>query len=181
VSELSASGFLNPEQAQAYTAALLHLLGTQNPLHVLRETPTTIERGLERLTPAQLDAREAPGKWSTRMVVAHLADSELVGGLRIRMVLAHERPPLAPYDQDLWADRLHYERADVRESLDRFSALRRSNLRLWSSASPTELSRVGMHSERGEESLEQMLKLYAGHDLAHLHQLARIRIVVAGQ
>lgn len=180
MSVLSASGFLSPGQADAYTAALLHLLGNQNPLQVLRETPEALERGLERLTPSQLDAHEAPGKWSTRMVLAHLADSELVGAFRIRMVMAHDRPPLLPYDQDLWASRLHYEKADIHESLGRFTTLRRANLRLWGAASPTELARVGVHAERGEESLDQMLRLYAGHDLAHLHQLARIRIVITG-
>jgi hypothetical protein len=114
------------------------------------------------------------------MVIAHLADSELVGSFRFRMVLAHDRPALQPYDQDLWAGRLRYERSDVDESLDRFTALRRSNMRLFESCAPADLARVGLHAERGEESLDRMRRLYAGHDLAHRGQLARIRMVVTG-
>jgi hypothetical protein len=118
---------------------------------------------------------QAPGKWSIRDVVQHLADSELVGGFRLRMVLAHDRPPLMGYDQDLWASRLRYHDVDVRDALEQFTALRRANVRLWQHLSPTDLIRVGIHGERGEESLEHMRRLYAGHDLLHLRQLERIR------
>ncbi len=180
MSVLSASGLLAPAGAEAYTSALLGLLGTQNPLVVLRETPDALRAAVERLTPAQVGHPEAPGKWSTRQVVQHLADAELVGGFRLRMILAHERPALAPYDQDLWANRLRYGDSDIHEALEQFSVLRRANLRLWGGASPAELARAGMHAERGEESVEQMRRLYAGHDLAHRHQLARIRILLTG-
>jgi hypothetical protein len=115
------------------------------------------------------------------MVIAHLADSELVGAFRLRMILAHDTPALAPYDQDLWATRLKYEHADLEQSLERFSVLRRANLTLWATASSADLARVGVHGERGEESIERMRRLYAGHDLAHLRQLARIRILLTGQ
>jgi hypothetical protein len=181
MSVLSASGFLASDQADAYTTALLELLGTQNPLVVLRETPAVLRGAVQRLSPAQLGQPEAPGKWSARHVVQHLADSELVGSFRLRMILAHDRPALAPYDQDLWAARLHYTESNVEDALEQFAVLRRANMRFWTSASSEELARVGLHAERGEESLERMRRLYAGHDLAHLRQLSRIRIVVTGQ
>lgn len=181
MSVLSASGFLTSEEADEYRAALLGLLGTQSPLQVLRDTPAALQAALDRMPAAHQNVPEAPGKWSSAMVVAHLADSELVGSFRLRMMLAHDRPPLASYDQDLWARHLHYEKADPRESLQRFTVLRRANLALWSNASAAALARVGLHAERGEESVELMRRLYAGHDLAHLHQLARIRIVLTGQ
>src|SRR5262249_49855526 len=100
---------------------------------------------------------------------------ELVGSFRLRMILAHDQPALAPYDQDLWADRLHYERFNPEESWERFAVLRRANLALWSGATPDELKRVGIHGARGEESVDRMRRSYAGHDRAHLKQLARIR------
>jgi hypothetical protein len=181
MSVLTASGLLTPAQAEAYSAALLDLLGTQNPLQVLQEAPSALREALRRVPPVHLDTPDAPGKWSTRFVIAHLADSELVGSYRVRMVLAHDRPPLAPLDQDLWAQRLHYEKTDPQASLERFTVLRRANLSLWTDASPAALLRVGIHGERGAENLDLMRRLYAGHDLAHLHQLARIRILVTGQ
>jgi hypothetical protein len=94
-------------------------------------------------------------------------------------VLAHDRPALTGYDQDAWAERLHYADADPEESLQEFAVLRRGNLRLLESAGPQELKRVGVHTERGEESVEHMVRLYAGHDVLHLRQLERIRTAVA--
>jgi DinB superfamily len=89
--------------------------------------------------------------------------------------LAHDRPPLTGYDQDLWAERLGYVEADADQAMDDFGLLRRANLRLLARASDEDLKRVGVHAERGAESVEHMIRLYAGHDLLHLEQLARIR------
>jgi uncharacterized damage-inducible protein DinB len=172
----SASG--SREQAGAYTAAILDLLGTRDPTDVLERTDEAIRSAIAGVSDAQLSQPESPGKWSLRHVVQHLADSELVWGYRLRIVLAQERPPLTGYDQDLWSERLHYERAPIDDALDRFAVLRRSNLRLLADASPGDLQRVGVHAERGEESVGHMLRLYAGHDLLHLRQLARIRRTV---
>ena len=179
MSVLSASGMLAPGEADQYTAALLELLGEQDPVAVLRETPDALRAELKQFSAAGLGKREAPGKWSARIVIAHLADSELVGAFRIRMILAHDHPAIAPYDQDAWAARLGYEQMDVEECLERFSIIRRGNLRYWSTTSAAELARTGLHAERGEESIAQMRRLYAGHDLAHRRQLARIRKAVA--
>ena len=181
MSIFSASGHLTPAQAGEYVAALLHLVGTQNPLDVLRATPAILAREFESMPASMFGTPEAPGKWSAGIVLAHLADSELVGAFRVRMILAHDRPALAPYDQDRWAERLRYSTINVAESLERFTVLRRANLTLWSTTSSAELARVGLHGERGEESVEQMRRLYAGHDLAHLKQLSRIRIVLTGR
>ncbi len=178
MSVLSGAGLLTPHQADAYSAALLELLGDRDPVSVLREMPDALRQELDRFSASQLGVREAPGKWSARMVIAHLADSELVGAFRLRMILAHDRPAIPAYDQDAWADRLGYEDADVEDRLERFSVIRRSNLEYWATASATDLARVGVHAERGEESLERMRRLYAGHDLAHRRQLERIRQTV---
>lgn len=159
----------------AYVATLFAALGTRDPQEVLRSTPAELRRAVAGLSADQLSRPEAPGKWSIRQVVLHLADSELVGGFRYRMVLAHDRPTLPGYDQDLWADRLHYQEADLAAALDDFASLRRSNLRLLAAATPADLERVQLHAERGEESLARMIAMYAGHDRVHLNQIERIK------
>jgi hypothetical protein len=174
------SVFTNPASAstdhtKAYTAAVLDLLGTRDPFVVLRSTEAALRRGVDGLSHQQLTRPEATGKWSIRHVVQHLADSELVWGYRLRMVLAHNRPPLVGYDQDLWADRLRYNEADTHQALEVFGVLRAANLRLLDGASNQDLDRAGLHAERGEESVRHMMQLYAGHDLLHLNQIERIR------
>ena len=149
-------------------------------MDILRATPDAVRSRLYGLSDAVLSAPEAAGKWSIRQVVRHLADSEIVWGWRLRLVLAQDRPSITGYDQDLWAERLGYATADVEQSLQEFAILRRSHLGLLAAASDDDLRRVGLHSERGEESVAHMIRMYAGHDLLHLRQLDRIRSVVAG-
>ncbi|MDT8341105.1 MAG: DinB family protein [Longimicrobiales bacterium] len=158
----------------AYIAAVLSLLGDQEPLDVLAGTASWCRSLIEPLTDAQLRTPEGEGKWSVAAVLQHLADSELVWGLRLRMVLAQDRPVLAGFDQDLWAERLGYRHADAGRALSTFAALRESNLALLRGIPDEDLDRVGLHAERGEESVRHMRRLYAGHDLAHRRQLRRI-------
>ncbi|MDH3208457.1 MAG: DinB family protein [Gemmatimonadota bacterium] len=162
------------EDAAAYIEAVLELLGDADPIPVLESTVDWCRERTQGLTREQLAEPEAEGKWSIAGILQHLADSELVWGYRLRTVLAEDRPRLTGYDQDRWASRLGYAAADRAGALLAFGALRAANLSLLSRASPTDLDRVGMHSEHGEESVRHMIRLYAGHDLVHRRQLQRL-------
>lgn len=180
------SEFANPAgsvgaAASAYTASLLELLGDRDPMRVMREMPEKLAKTVAEVPLDLIGVPEATGKWSIREVVQHLADSELVGSGRFRMVLAQDHPPLLAYDQDLWAKRLHYSEANLDEALTEFTSLRRANLRLFERTSEADRARVGIHSERGEESLALLMKLYAAHDLVHLKQIERIRRTVVAR
>ena len=164
-----------PQERAKYAQAILELVGGREPLSILRETPSAAARAIEGLTRAQIRTPEAAGKWSIAHVLQHLADSDLVWGWRMRLILAQDRPAITGYDQDLWADRLHYADTDPALALDQLRVLRRGNLALLEHATPEDLTRVGVHSERGEESAGYMIGLYAGHDLLHLRQIERIR------
>ena len=108
-------------------------------------------------------------------VIHHMADSELVWAYRLRMVVAEKQPQITGYDQDRWASQLKYHKANLEDVLELLGILRKTNLRLINSLSDEELQRAGVHSERGEETIRHMIRLYAGHDLVHLNQIARIR------
>ena len=169
-----------PEDRAKYAGAILELLGAREPISVLRDSPAAAERAIAGLTPAQLRTPQAPGKWSIAQVLRHLADSDVVWGWRMRLILAQDRPPITGYDQDLWAERLHYAESDPAESVDTFRVLRRDNLKLIERATPEDLKRVGVHSERGEESAGYLMRLFAGHDLLHLRQIDRIKNAISG-
>lgn len=178
------SVFTNPatgaaEHAAAYTRAILGLVGDGEPNHILRETLSALPRAVGGLSPSEIRRPEAPGKWSVAQILQHLADSEVVWAWRLRVILAQNRPPITGYDQDLWATRLRYEESEPAESLEQFTVMRRANLRVIERASPEDLERIGVHSERGDETLAHLRRLYAGHDLMHLRQIERVKSAVS--
>jgi hypothetical protein len=164
--------------ASEYVRALLDLLGPRDPLGVMRELLPWLKRRLSGVAEAALRRPEAPGKWSVIDVIQHLADSDLVAGFRIRMVLSEDRPLLQGYDQDRWAREFRYRDVSLDQALGQLSGLRTANLHLWSGLSPSQLERVGLHSERGAESAGFLLRLMGGHDLVHRRQIDRILTAV---
>lgn len=167
-------------RAAAYVATLHEALGSRDPFAVLHAMPDELRKAITGLSGAQLSRPEAAGKWSVLQVVQHLTHSELVGAYRFRMILAQDHPTLVGYDQDLWVERLGYSGLDAEPALEEFGLLRRGNLRLLEPTNPAQRSRAGLHTERGEESIAQMIRNYAGHDLVHLRQIARIRRAIDG-
>jgi hypothetical protein len=172
--------FSNPagsaqETAAAYSQGLLELLGDRDPLDVMRELPGAIDDAVAGLSDAQLRTPEQPGKWSVVEVIQHLADSELVFGYRVRMTLAHETPPIQGYDQDAWATSLRYRDVSLEDSLNQLGVLRDRDIALLRTLSPSEWERIGVHFERGPESVRRMAELIAGHDILHRRQIDRIK------
>jgi DinB superfamily len=160
--------------AGAYVRALLEVLGERDPLAVLAELDGWLDRRFSGVPDAALRRPEAPGRWSAADVVQHLADSELVLGFRMRMVLTEDRPAIQGYDQDKWAGTLRYPDVPLAESRAQLRALRTANLRILHRLGPAEMARVGMHSERGPESLGHLIKLMGAHDLVHRRQIDRV-------
>ena len=171
--------FSNPASGAAaaattYVRALLDLLGQREPLEVLPELVPWLDRRLRGISDARLRRPEAPGKWSVAAIVQHLADSELILAVRGRLILSEDRPAIQGFDQDLWAERFHYNQASVDVALAQLRGMRAANLELWRRLTPADLAREMIHSERGPESLGHLLKLMAAHDLVHRRQIDRV-------
>ena len=120
---------------------------------------------------ARLRRAPAPGEWPAATVVAHLADAELVYGVRLRMVVAEDRPLLPGFDENAWAARFGALDPDPRDALARWRTLRESNVRLLDSLAEDEWARTGMHQQRGVMSVAAIAQLLADHDRAHLDQI----------
>jgi hypothetical protein len=161
-----------------YVRALLELLGPRDPLQVMGELLPWLTKRIAGVPEDALRQPELAGKWSVIEVVQHLADSDLVAGYRIRMVLSQDRPALQGYDQDRWASEFHYRDVSMGQAVDQLRGLRNANLHLWRGLSPAQLERVGLHSERGPESAGFLLRLMGAHDLVHRRQIDRILAAV---
>jgi len=162
------------ETPQQYTQRILGYVEGKDPLAVQAATAATLARLLEGVPTATLRRRPAPEKWSVSEIVAHLADAEIVGAFRIRFILGAPGAPVVAYDQGRWAVTGHYDTRDPRQSLEQFRALREGNLALLQSLDPGQWAHYGVHSERGQESIDRMVRMYAGHDLNHLQQIETI-------
>lgn len=151
----------------------LSALGDHDPIDSLRKAPKRLKKALKGVGKKDVARRPADGKWSIKEVVAHLADGEVVLGARMRMVAAMERPTLTGYDQDAFVQGLCYDEVSVEQLLAEFAATRKANVALLERLPEAALSRVGVHSERGDESLATMVFMYAGHDRMHEAQIER--------
>jgi hypothetical protein len=160
--------------AQTYVRALLDLLGDQDPLEIAAKQLPWLERRTAGLDDAVLRRAEAPGKWSAIEVIQHLADTEIVLAWRTRQILTVDQPLIQGYDQDAWARTLGYATMPLDVTLAQLRGVRAANLRLWRSLTPAELARVGLHSERGPESLDLLIRLMGAHDLVHRRQIDRV-------
>jgi DinB superfamily len=176
--------FSNPAGAAAgaatgYVQAILGMLGDRDPLTVLNELVPWIEQRVRGLDDATLRRSESPGKWSVLEVVQHLADAELVTSYRIRIVLTQDTPPLPGYDQDVWAREFRYREVPLGEALGQLAGLRVANLRLLRTLEPAQWKRAGLHSERGMETVEHIVRMMGGHDLVHRRQIERVLAAVS--
>lgn len=155
---------------EQYRKELLAALADDDPVAVMQTTLDEVPRLAATASVEQMNRSPAPGEWSPRQVLNHLSDSDLVFGTRIRMIVTQDRPTIVGYDQDAWTERFGSLDATPQDTIDRWQTLRRANLRLMQSLSPQEWDRVGLHSERGPESVRLNVQLLAGHDRMHLDQ-----------
>jgi hypothetical protein len=147
-------------------------LDGQEPVPVISATPAKLTSLAEAMGAEKLDRSPAPGKWSPREILCHLADCEIAFGFRLRQTLAEDQHVIQPFDQDLWARPYAGLRAE--DALATFAALRHWNVLLIRSVMPGAASRPVRHPERGAMTFQTIVETMGGHDLNHIAQLDRI-------
>lgn len=162
------------ETVQEYVQRIQGKLAGQDPLKVQSTTAKKLARLISGATSAKLRKRPAPAKWSVAEIVAHLADVEIAVSWRIRSILGAPGTPVQAFDQDAWVVAGHYGKRDARKSLEQFRVLRETNLALYKMLAPEQWKHYGMHAERGEESVERIVQILAGHDINHLEQVEQL-------
>jgi len=162
------------ETFEQYKRRITGFVAGKKPLKVQASTAAQIEKLIKRAPRPKLTKRPAPGKWSVAEILAHIADTEIVAGYRMRSILGAPGTPIPAFDQDKWAEAENYAKQDPRLSLEVYRTVREANLRLLKSLKPEQWKHFGIHSERGEESVERITQMMAGHDLNHLSQIVAI-------
>ena len=145
-----------------------------------RDGYSAVAEALLRITPEELDARPGEGRWTAREIVHHLADSEMSAALRLRLILAEDRPTIQGYDQDVFARRLHYDRPHE-SSLELFRYAREATAELLELMTPADWTREAVHSTAGAFGAERWLQIYASHAHKHARQIRAARDAAAKQ
>lgn len=147
-------------------------VGSREPREVVETTVLELHRLAGRIGSARMTAPRAPGKWSARDILCHLADCEIAFGYRLRQTLAEDHHRIQPFDQDKWAVAYGTRSADA--ALATFEALRNWDVALLKAVTPAQLAKPVLHPERGEMTFQTLVETMAGHDLHHLKQLEEI-------
>jgi hypothetical protein len=142
-----------------------------------RDGYAAVVESLLKITPEELDASPGAGRWSTRQILHHLADSEMTAAVRLRLLLAEDRPTIHGYDQDQFAKRLHYDRPHE-TSLELFRWTREATAELLERLTEEEWLREGVHTEAGTFGVDEWLKTYGGHAHKHARQIREARSIV---
>ncbi|CAN5725845.1 putative metal-dependent hydrolase [soil metagenome] len=143
-----------------------------------RDGYRAVVEALHNADEEELGAREAPGKWSAREIVHHLADSEMTAAVRVRLLLATDRPTIHGYDQDEFSRRLHYDRPH-QSSLEAFRYARDTTAQILERLTEAEWLREGRHTEAGSFGVEKWLTIYSEHAHRHARQIMQARSAAA--
>jgi hypothetical protein len=162
------------ETAQQYTQRIMANAQGQDPIKLQSATNKKLNRLVKGVSIAKLRKRPAPDQWSVAEILAHLADVEIVIGWRMRSILGAPGTPVQAYDQNAWVTTGHYEKRDPGKAIELHRAVREANLALLKSLSPDQWKHYGQHAERGQESIEHIVRMVAGHDVNHIQQIERI-------
>jgi DinB superfamily len=148
-------------------------LGDRPPLEALADTSERIRRLVESWSRETFEQSYAPGKWSARQILVHLAQTELALGTRARFALTQPGYAAQAFSQDDWMP--VDGGADARTALGAYVSLRALNLEMWKRLTPGQLALAFSHPEYGDLTVGWIMSQMAGHDIHHLKQLLAIR------
>lgn len=164
------------ETPSEYRERLLRTLGMNKPTDVLAETPKRLQKWMDEY-PAEKWNRATTGVWSAAQVLSHLAEGELVFAYRLRIIARSSGANIQGFDQDAWVDECRYLIQNPPLALTLFQTIREANLAYIRSLPSSSYENYGIHSERGKETVDDLIRIYAGHDLNHSRQIEeRLRL-----
>ncbi len=152
----------------------MYIKKRERMIAVYRDGYRAVVEALHSATDDQMNAKPAPNQWSAREIVHHLADSEMTAAVRLRLLLAVDRPTIHGYDQDVFASRLHYDRPHE-SSLEAFRYARECTAQILERLTEAEWLREGTHTEAGRFGVQEWLTIYSDHAHRHARQIVVAR------
>src|ERR1700746_260814 len=149
-------------------------------LDAAEKSPKEIAAAVSGLLEEILRYKPSPDKWCVLEILGHLADVEIIYGYRLRQMLAHTKPVIAPLDQNAWARNLNYLDSPPSELVAFYGLARHHNLRLLRNLMPSDLSKSAFHPEMQREmTVADLIERMGGHGRAHLQHIEKLKVAAA--
>jgi len=148
-------------------------IGALDPVAVLRTSLDDYHARMPRLDAALWRRPWAPGKWTVAQIMVHVAQWEMIFGIRVRCGVAAPNYQVQPMDQDEIM-RLEGDIVSGPTAFDAFEGMRRMNIQFAESLSAADRRKEIRHPESGEIDVEHLLVTMAGHGVHHFRQIASL-------
>ena len=147
-------------------------LGDRDPIAAMSDTPGRIRAVVSNMSTADLERSYAPGKWTARQLLVHLAQTELALPVRIRMAASQEGYVAQPFEQDRWLEA--ESGLDGATALAAYLAVRQMNLQFFAGLPAAVRAGAFRHPEYGDITIDWVMRQIAGHELHHLQHFEAI-------
>lgn len=154
------------------------MLGTEErrkAIAQIRQMPAKLEAALAGLSDEQLNTPYGEGKWTPRQVVHHLADSHMNALARVKLILTETKPTWFAYKQDGWARTPDVFALSPSVSLAILKGVQERLATLLEKISDDDWRRSGIHPERGEMTIDDLVELYSRHGDKHVGHIMGLR------
>lgn len=148
----------------------------RNAIEKIRAMPAKLEAAVTGLTDKQLDTPYGEGKWTPRQVVHHVADSHMNALARMKLTLTEAEPTWFAYKQDEWVKTPDVLTIAPQTSLAIIRGVQERMATLLEGMGDQDWQRAGIHPERGEMTIDDLVELYSRHGDKHVGHIMGLRI-----
>jgi uncharacterized damage-inducible protein DinB len=146
----------------------------QQAIDEIASAPKKLRAAVQGLSDVQLDTPYREGGWTVRQVVHHVPDSHMNAYIRLRLALTEDKPTIKPYEEARWAQ-LADSKLPIAVSQTLLDAVHARWDAVWRSLKPEDFSRVLIHPDHGERTVDWLLFVYEWHGKHHTAHITELR------
>lgn len=137
------------------------------PVDVLAACLDDVVRLVSPLGDEQAGHRYAPGKWSVREVLGHVADAERVFAYRMVRFARGDATSLPAFDEQAWMASAGFDRRPLADLIAEFRAVRQATIALVGSLDEAAIAREGVASGH-RVTVRALYRIIVGHERHHV-------------
>lgn len=127
-----------------------------------------LKKAIAGLTTEDMNAVPVEGKWSIQQLVIHVTDAELAFVDRMKRVITSDNPQLLAWNENAYMANLSYAEQSAEDAAATVELLRRQMARVLRKLPAQAFERTGTHSERGRQTLSEIIGFANAHLDHHL-------------